>query len=57
MTTYIEAMGLAYRNHTVMVHVEGYSSLTGELCKPNIVSILGASVIACKRCPLDKRLR
>ena len=33
MTTYIDAMGLAYRNHTVMVQVVGDSNLTGEPCE------------------------
>ena len=37
MTTYIDAMGLAYRNHTIMVQVEGNSSLTGELASPESV--------------------
>ena len=43
VTTYIDAMGLAYRNHTMMVEVEGNSSLTGELasshCVPPCLSV------------------
>ena len=37
VTTYIDAMGLAYHNHTIMVQVEGNSSLTGELASPDSV--------------------
>ena len=44
MTTYVDAMGLAYRNHTVMVQVEGNSSLTGEPASPDSVPLLLSSV-------------